>query len=332
MRAENKIVSLQSSSFESEAQLSLYEAGDGVQLRTSVWSPIEGVASRGTVLILQGFTEFIEKYSEVVQDLRARGFHTAIFDCRGQGLSTRLVDDSNKGYVDSFTKMVTDAEAVYQNTVADLPRPHVLLGHSMGGNVAIRVLGRAKVTFDKAVLSAPMLGWNDNVTVANLVSSLMVLFGQGKKYALGSGPPPDNIEELLLDRLTSDPGRIEWLAAYYRKEPRFWMGGPTWRWVKEASDSIRHATNRKLVERITTDTILLSPLDDIVINPANHSVVAGYNSKIRLVPFPGSKHEILIEADPIRQKFWETWDEFVLGSTGQVESESAPSVKEAAVG
>ena len=50
-----------------------------------------GAAARrkGTVCIFPGRTEFIEKYFEVVRDLRARGFAVAVLDWRGQGLSDR---------------------------------------------------------------------------------------------------------------------------------------------------------------------------------------------------------------------------------------------------
>ncbi len=61
---------------------------DGAQLRAAFWRP-EGVP-RGTVALVQGRAEFIEKYYEVVGELLERGFVVASFDWRGQGLSQRL--------------------------------------------------------------------------------------------------------------------------------------------------------------------------------------------------------------------------------------------------
>ena len=60
---------------------------DGVNLRFARWTPPPG--RKGTVVVLQGRTESIEKYFETVRDLRARGFAVATFDWRGQGLSDR---------------------------------------------------------------------------------------------------------------------------------------------------------------------------------------------------------------------------------------------------
>ena len=44
----------------------------------------------GTVCIFPGRSEFIEKYFEVVGELRRRGFAVAVLDWRGQGGSGRL--------------------------------------------------------------------------------------------------------------------------------------------------------------------------------------------------------------------------------------------------
>ena len=62
---------------------------DGVELRYARWAPNRSPV-RGTVVILHGRTEFIEKYFETINDLRRRGFAVATFNLRGQGGSTRL--------------------------------------------------------------------------------------------------------------------------------------------------------------------------------------------------------------------------------------------------
>ena len=45
----------------------------GVQLRCARW-PASTKQVRGTVCLIQGRTEYIEKYYEVIADLRGRGF------------------------------------------------------------------------------------------------------------------------------------------------------------------------------------------------------------------------------------------------------------------
>ena len=64
---------------------------DGVALRFARWAPPQ--SRKGTLLVLPGRAEFIEKYFEVVSEARARGFAVAMIDWRGQGLSERALPD-----------------------------------------------------------------------------------------------------------------------------------------------------------------------------------------------------------------------------------------------
>ena len=60
------------------------------------------VEPRGTVAILGGRGEFIEKYFEVAEDLLSRGLAVATMDWRGQGGSERPLRNARKGHVDDF--------------------------------------------------------------------------------------------------------------------------------------------------------------------------------------------------------------------------------------
>src|SRR5271169_357456 len=88
---------------------------DGVNLRFARWAPPPG--RKGTVVVLQGRAEFIEKYFETVRDLRARGFAVATFDWRGQGLSDHALSDPHKGHVRNFSEYATDLAAIMDQVV-----------------------------------------------------------------------------------------------------------------------------------------------------------------------------------------------------------------------
>ena len=80
---------------------------DGARLRYAWWNAL-GIP-RGTVVILTGRGEFIEKYAtEVVGDLLERGFAVAAIDWRGQGLSDRPLQDRGKGHIDTFATYMAD--------------------------------------------------------------------------------------------------------------------------------------------------------------------------------------------------------------------------------
>ena len=95
-----KLVDIPANPVPDNAVSGAIKTSDGVTLRFARWAPPPG--RKGTVVLLQGRAEFIEKYYETVRDLRARGFAVATFDWRGQGLSEHKLSDRNKGYVRNF--------------------------------------------------------------------------------------------------------------------------------------------------------------------------------------------------------------------------------------
>ena len=122
-----------------------------MSIRYARWEPPSG--RKGTVCIFQGRTEFIEKYFELVRDLRARGFAVATIDWRGQGLSQRRLRDSCKGHVRSFAEYDIDLETFVQEIVLpDCPPPFFALGHSMGAAVLMRAAAHGHRWFDRMVL------------------------------------------------------------------------------------------------------------------------------------------------------------------------------------
>src|SRR5258708_21635131 len=78
-----KLISIPENPAPEGVATAMLKTPDGVSIRYARWEPPSG--RRGTVCIFQGRTEFIEKYFEVVRDLRARGFAVAALDWRGEG-------------------------------------------------------------------------------------------------------------------------------------------------------------------------------------------------------------------------------------------------------
>jgi len=76
--------------------------GEGSRIRYGSWQS-ENRTHRGTVLLLSGRSEFLEKYFETVGELIQRGHDVYSFDWRGQGLSTRMLANRHKGFVRTYT-------------------------------------------------------------------------------------------------------------------------------------------------------------------------------------------------------------------------------------
>ena len=109
---------------------------DGVRVRAAVWN---ARGARGTVLLLPGRTEYVEKYGRAAGDLAARGYATVSVDFRGQGLADRALPDRMSGHVGDFAEFQHDIDAVIG--LIDrlgLPDPRVRLVHLDGPPELIR--------------------------------------------------------------------------------------------------------------------------------------------------------------------------------------------------
>ena len=171
---------------------------DGVGIRFARWEPPPG--RKGTLCVFPGRAEFIEKYFEVVNDARERGFAVAMIDWRGQGLSQRALGDRNKGYVRSFSDYELDLETFVKEVVLpDCPPPLFALGHSMGGTVLLRSAHRGRRWFDRMVLSAPMIALAGSAASRSAKLTARSLRYLGLGGALQCGPKLVGGVELVPD-------------------------------------------------------------------------------------------------------------------------------------
>jgi lysophospholipase len=287
---------------------------DGVKLRFARWNPTG--PRRGTVCLFSGRTEMIEKYFEVVRELRERGLAVAVLDWRGQGGSDRLLSDPRKGHVDSFDDYQLDLDVFMREVVLpDCPAPIFGLAHSMGGAILLEAIRLGRRWFDRLVLSAPMIELTGYAgrPAARAIAKIGTLLGLGKSYILGGGPAPISSRPFARNPLTSDPVRYERIRAL-EELPGLGLGSPTFGWANAAF---------RLMERFRDPlypTLLRQPLlifaageDPIASTPATERFAVRLRAGSHLI-IPGAKHEIMMERDIIRTQFWAAFDAFVPGS------------------
>src|SRR6202158_5298199 len=151
-----KLVSIPANPVPDDVVTGSIKTPDGVSLRYARWDPPPG--RKGTVVVLQGRAEYIEKYFETVRDLRARGFAVATLDWRGQGGSHRALRNRRKGYVRRLSQYQTDLETfVHEVVLPDCPPPVFALAHSMGATILLRAAHAGHHWFDRMVLLAPVI-------------------------------------------------------------------------------------------------------------------------------------------------------------------------------
>ena len=134
--------------------LSPFTAADGENLAVYDWPLDEGIARRGTVLLVHGLGEHAGRYSALAQRLNAWGFAVRGYDQYGHGQSA-----GPRGGLSTDTRLLVDLSDLVDATRARMPagQPLVLLGHSMGGLVAARFVALNMRPVDALVLSSPAL-------------------------------------------------------------------------------------------------------------------------------------------------------------------------------
>jgi|RhiMetdeSRZDD1v2_1073273.scaffolds.fasta_scaffold194041_2 lysophospholipase len=288
---------------------------DGRKLRFARWAPPLG--RKGTVCILPGRAEFIEKYFETVRDLRARGFAVAVLDWRGQGLSDRVLSDTRKGHIEDFSEYDNDLATFMQQVVLpDCPPPVFAIGHSMGASVLIRAAFQGHRWFDRVVLSTPMIalpgmrGSGGARATVQLMRALRLKTSYvpgGDSSILALRPFPGNV-------LTSDPVRYARNASVLEVEPALAIGSPTVGWLDAAFRVMRSFAEPGFPAKIRQPILIVAVgRDEVVSTPAVENFASRLRAGSHLI-VAGSRHEVLMEQDRFRAQFWAAFDAFVPGT------------------
>jgi lysophospholipase len=283
----------------------------GVRLRAALF-PAGG--ARGSVVLSPGRTEFIEKYGEVVGELRERGFCVLVHDWRGQGLSQRLLPDPLLGHAGGFAEFVEDHRRILDAYEARLPRPWIALGHSMGGALALLALSGGEDRFAAAALTAPMLGVRTGTAPAWLAGALSWAMGACGRSGLGVGPKgPGALAPFEGNWLTHDRGRYLRAQALVRACPELGLGPPTWGWLAFALAAGRALARPGALERIRVPVLLAAAGEEKLVLNGLIRRAARRLPRGRLIEVDGALHEILMETDARRARFWAAFDALAAG-------------------
>jgi lysophospholipase len=293
----------------------------GVRLRALV-APPPGGAPRGTVILCNGRTEFVEKYFEVIRELQARGFVVFSMDWRGQGLSSRALRNRMKGHFDSFDDPVTDLADALRSLAHQAPRPHVILAHSMGGGIALRALQTRRIEADAAAFCAPMWGIANLRETAARLARFMTSAGIGGMFAFGVDTRWKR-ERLGRSTVTSDKERHARNQALCLAEPKLQLAGVTWSWIAAATAAIEGFRRPAALAHLKMPVLIVSAGKEVLVDNASHAEIARLLPNARHVVIEGAKHEILMEKDPFRNQFWAEFDRLLADMNAHPQPASA---------
>jgi lysophospholipase len=289
---------------------------DGTKLRFARWEATRG-PRRGTVCLFGGRGEFIEKYFEVVADLRRRGFAVATIDWRGQGGSARPLANPRKGHVRSFAQYDLDlARFMKEIVLPDCPPPFTALAHSMGANILLRHATRPGSWFDRMVLTAPMIAFSEEkvgypAIVARTYAELGCLLGLSRRYIKGGSDNPEEQSAFESNALTSDRERWSRNKSVLDVAPGLALGSPTIGWLRAAYRSMSTVSSEDFAASVQVPMLLFAAGNDKIVSTRAIEEL-GVRLKVGTqILLPGSRHEILQETDSIRLRFWAAFDAYL---------------------
>ncbi len=314
---EAELVAVPQNPVPADGKVGYVTSSGGVRLRYALW---RGTSKHrfGTVCILPGRGEFIEKYSETISDLRRRGFTVATFDWRGQGGSDRELANPRKGHVTDFSEYDEDLHSfVKQVLLPDCPAPFFALAHSMGAHILLRNTAYESCQFERAVMVAPMLKLMQLpvserlvrlfVETASIAGFADAYVPGGKDMAIEQQPFEGNV-------LTSDRVRYERFEKVLEAAPWLGTGSPTNGWLFAAFRSMSELAATSFPGRIKVPVLMVSASNDSIVSSEEIQKFAQRARMCRLAVIPGARHEIMQECQIYREEFWAAFDKFIPGT------------------
>ncbi|WP_421857208.1 alpha/beta fold hydrolase [Oricola sp.] len=288
---------------------------DGFSIRYAVCKAAG--SAKGTIILLHGRNETIEKYTETVRDLRDTAMDIVTFDWRGQGGSDRFFRNGGPGYIDDFEQYSIDLDTIFREIVLpDCRPPYHIIAHSTGCLIALYSAPVMANRIRRMVLSAPLLGLPVPATqnaLARFVAGVLCFIGLGNIYLAG-GPPKQLRQPFETNALTSDPDRYARNVELVEQHPDLALGGPTPAWTSatfRALDAIRRPAH---MAATTIPTLIVAAGRDTVVSNA---ACESHSRRLRsasMLTINGAKHEIFQEADIYRRQLLAAIRAFIPGT------------------
>jgi alpha-beta hydrolase superfamily lysophospholipase len=183
-----------------------FEGVGGIEIFWQAWEPAG--EAKAVVVLAHGVSEHSGRYAHVGEAFAAAGYATYALDHRGHGRSGRP-----KGRIDRLDNAVADLLTFTQRAHSSHPETKTfLLGHSMGGLIAVVYALEHPDTIDGLLLSGPAVSIEmvsgAELTTAKILSELVPNLRLTKIEADAISRDPKVVQDYLDDPLV-DNGRIE---------------------------------------------------------------------------------------------------------------------------
>ncbi|MDR9825271.1 alpha/beta fold hydrolase [Vibrio sp. FNV 38] len=286
-----------------QVQTKVQIARDGKQL---TWCKLTNENHTKAIVLINGRVESFCKYQELFFDLYQQGYDVYSFDHRGQGLSERLTNNLDIGYVEQFDDYIHDLADLIKCFSLDHYQQRFLLAHSMGGAITARYLQKYQPQqFQAAALTAPMMGIEVPTIVRPIAAPLMYAMSKlSSQPQYAPGHKAYYLKPFENNPLTQSSVRYHWFRQLYEEIPELQLGGPSTHWVWQSLKATQDIyANAKDI-----------PLPLLVIQASEEKIVSN-TAQIRFMRrlassrkdcvlkiIYGAQHELLFEQDNYRQE------------------------------
>lgn len=255
----------------------------GKQIHCSYWRPDDSVRLRGLVFLCHGFAEHLQWYEDLALRLTARGLLAFGHDHVGHGRSEGV-----RGYVDTVDDYVEDVLRHCDDLRAGYPGlPCFLVGHSMGGMIAIRTAMTRPQYFKGVVLMGPLIRANPSeatpvrIFLARLVARVL---------------PYVQVAQLKLEQVTRDQD----VRTRLKKDPLRYHGGVRARWAMAVVDSLLRIEEQ--MDNVEWPFFILHGEADLLCAPAGSKdmLKRAASEDKELKVFPAASHNLYLEMSDVR--------------------------------
>lgn len=253
-----------------------FQGAHGVEMFWQAWTPAAG--TKAVVLLAHGASEHGGRYAWVAERLVDSGYALYAPDHRGHGRS-----EGRRAVIDRLDRALDDLETTRALTSERHPDlPIFMLGHSMGGCLAIAYALRYQERLAGLVLSAPLAVLETASPVTRAIGAL-----------LSAVAPATGVFAIDPGLVSRDPAVVR----DYEQDPLNYHGRVPARTVAELASAIRSFPDRVPELRLPL-LVMYGTADELVATEGSVMVHhrAGSDDN-RMIEYEGLYHEILNEPE-----------------------------------
>ncbi len=173
---------------------------DGIKI---FYRQYQAESERARMVLSHGVGEHSGRYGNVIERVLPKGFSVWAIDHRGHGQS-----GGKRGHVLNFVQYLTDLRLTVELAKKDMPgeMPCFLLGHSMGGLIALDFAQHYPELIDGVVASSPCLGMVIEIpAVKKVLGSFMSYVWPGMTMGSGLDATKISRDENVVSAYKNDP-------------------------------------------------------------------------------------------------------------------------------